>query len=189
LPPPKHRGFLAYVGSEVTFWIVAALVGGAVSSAANSRYDLSYVFGGIAALFVFIWLFRAGERAKRGPGLLYCAKCKYYCSPERIESESGMPYVEVEIQFSSTSDGGRTSPVILCELYRPHFRVVAGEMLGVQFMDGPDEPIAPGEASCATVRFVYWPNVNYDALVEGAAFDVVEGATVVGHGRVIQHLK
>jgi hypothetical protein len=85
LPPLKHTGFLAYLGSEITFWIVAAFVGGAISCALDQKYGLSYLFGGIAALFVFIVLYRAGARARRGPGLLYCERCGYYRSPGPIE--------------------------------------------------------------------------------------------------------
>ena len=89
LPPGKQTGFLAYVGAEVTFWIVAASTGAAISFAVGQSYGLSYIFGGIAACFAFIWIYRAGEKAKRGPGLFYCQKCRYYRRPERIEGEQG----------------------------------------------------------------------------------------------------
>jgi translation elongation factor EF-Tu-like GTPase len=103
---------------------------------------------------------------------------------------TGMPYVEVEVQFSSSDSGGRLTPAYLDDQgYRPHFRIGEGELLGVEFVDGPDDPVAPGNGSYATVRFSYWPGVNYDALVEGATFDIIEGPKVVGHGRVVQHLK
>jgi hypothetical protein len=88
LPPLEHTGFLAYVGSEITFWIVAASVGGAISCAVDQRYGLSTIFGGIAAFFVFILLYRAGERAKGGPGLFYCERCQYYHRSERVEGET-----------------------------------------------------------------------------------------------------
>lgn len=87
LPPSKHTGLLAYFGSEITFWIVAATVGGAISCAINEKYALSYIFGGVAAFFVFILLYRAGEKSKRGPGLYYCEVCQYYYGPERIAGE------------------------------------------------------------------------------------------------------
>ena len=89
LPPLKHRGFLAYAGGELTFWIVLALSGGALTCAANQRYVLSYTLAGGAAFFVFIWLYRARENAKPGRRLLFCAKCKYYRMPERIEEGRG----------------------------------------------------------------------------------------------------
>lgn len=57
-------------------------------------------------------------------------------------------------------------------------------MLGVQFVDGPDKVVQPGGSTYATVRFVYEPDVCYDALVVGAQFEVLEGSRVVGMGRV-----
>jgi hypothetical protein len=87
LPPLKHTGLLAYFGSEITFWIVAAAVGGAISCAVEQKYALSYIFGGVAAFFVFVLLYRAGEKSRRGPGLFYCEGCQYYYDRERIEGE------------------------------------------------------------------------------------------------------
>ena len=89
LPPIKHTGFLAYFGSEVTFWIVAASVGGAISCVVDEKYALSYIFGGIAAFFAFILLYRAGERLKSGPGIFYCEKCQYYRSPKQGQGGTG----------------------------------------------------------------------------------------------------
>jgi cytochrome c biogenesis protein CcdA len=85
----KHTGFLAYFGSEIVFWIVVASVGGAISCAVDQQYALSYIFGGVAAFFAFILLYRAGERSRRGPGLFYCERCQLYYSPERAEGEKG----------------------------------------------------------------------------------------------------
>jgi hypothetical protein len=56
--------------------------------------------------------------------------------------------------------------------------------LGVEFVDGPDGPVSPGGSTDATVRFLYEPQVSYDSLVVGAQFEVMEGARVVGTGRV-----
>ncbi len=72
--------------------------------------------------------------------------------------------------------------------YRPHFRVAGGEYLGVAFVGFPDALVQPGESSMATVVFMYEPGVDYAALVEGAQFEVLEGARVVATGRII-HLK
>ena len=55
---------------------------------------------------------------------------------------------------------------------------------GIEFIDGSDQPIAPGQGSYATVRFMYEPQISYDALVEGATFDICEGGRIVGFGRV-----
>jgi translation elongation factor EF-Tu-like GTPase len=97
---------------------------------------------------------------------------------------SDSPYAEVFVEFLPAEAGGRSRPVVLGESYRPHFRVGEGELLGVAFVDGPDDPVAPGSGCFATVRFLYAPAVNYDALKLGAEFDVFEGSRKVGAGRV-----
>jgi translation elongation factor EF-Tu-like GTPase len=99
-------------------------------------------------------------------------------------------FAEVLIEFLPTEKGGRRTPICLSTEalghYRPHFRVRNGdgEMLGVEFVDGPDDPVNPGGSTYATVRFLYEPEVCYDALVVGAQFEVLEGSRVVGIGRV-----
>jgi hypothetical protein len=57
-------------------------------------------------------------------------------------------------------------------------------MLGVAFMDGPDDPIHPGGKTFATIKSLYEPDVSYDELVEGAEFEISEGTRVLGRGRV-----
>jgi hypothetical protein len=85
-------------------------------------------------------------------------------------------FAEVWIKFLPTAEGGRRSPVCLATdalgHYRPHFRVRGGDsqMLGVEFVEGPDEPVPPGGCTYATVRFVYEPEVSYEALTVGAEF-------------------
>jgi translation elongation factor EF-Tu-like GTPase len=99
-------------------------------------------------------------------------------------------YAEVWVSFLSTEQGGRRTPVNLGEPspghYRPHFRVRGGdgEMLGVEFVDGPNDWIQPGNSAYATVRFLWEPGVSYDRLVSGTEFDVLEGSRVVGAGHV-----
>ena len=72
--------------------------------------------------------------------------------------------------------------------YMPHLRIHAadGEYLVVEFVEGPDRMIAPGDGTYATVRFMYEPQVSYDALTVGATFDICEGGRVVGSGRVMR---
>lgn len=101
-----------------------------------------------------------------------------------------MGFAEVYIVFKSTAEGGRRSSVWLnkdaeCH-YKPHLRVHGGdgEYLGVEFVDGPDRLIAPGEGTYATLQFMYETQLSYDALAVGAIFDVCEGNRVVGSGRV-----
>ena len=99
-------------------------------------------------------------------------------------------FAEVMIEFLPTEKSGRSTAVCLSAdspiHYRPHFRVRDGdgEYLGVEFVDGPDGLVLPGVSTYATVRFVYEPNVCYDALVVGAEFEVMEGGRVVGTGQV-----
>jgi hypothetical protein len=57
-------------------------------------------------------------------------------------------------------------------------------MLGVEFL-GP-EGVAPfGIPISATVRLVYDPAVSYSALQPGASIEILEGARIVGRGRVV----
>lgn len=99
-------------------------------------------------------------------------------------------FAEVLVEFLPTEKGGRWAPICLSTnssaQYRPHFRVRGGdgEYLGVEFVDGPDDPVSPGGSTYATVRFMYEPEVCYDALVAGAQFEVMEGSRIVGTGRV-----
>ena len=98
-------------------------------------------------------------------------------------------FAEVLIRLLPTEKGGRRTPICLSAhspvCYRPHFRV-RGKYLGVEFVGGPDDSIVPGGSACATVRFIYEPEVCYDALVVGAQFEVMEGSRVVGTGHVTQ---
>jgi len=94
---------------------------------------------------------------------------------------------EVELQFRTADDGGRTEAVSLGHgTYRPHFVVSQGEYLGVVVVQAPVEPVQPGGKVRVTVAFVYEPAVNYSALVQGALFEVMEGARVVAIGRVLR---
>jgi hypothetical protein len=99
-------------------------------------------------------------------------------------------YAEVWVRFLPTEEGGRRTPVALGEnapgRYRPHFRVRGGggQMLGIEFIDGPEGWVQPGDSTHAAVRFLYEPDVCYDALMVGAEFDVLEGPRIVGVGRV-----
>jgi hypothetical protein len=97
---------------------------------------------------------------------------------------------EVWIALLPTEQGGRASPICLAAVspgsYCPHLRVRGGngELLGVEFIDGPDVPLPPGSGAYATVRFLYEPRVSYEALGVRVEFEVVEGSRVVGLGRI-----
>ena len=89
LPPPKVSGFLAYFGSDVVFWVVVVLGGGAASCAVDGKFALASVLGGVAMFFSFILIYRAGENVKLGEGVHYCAKCQYYLKPEHAKGGTG----------------------------------------------------------------------------------------------------
>lgn len=93
-----------------------------------------------------------------------------------------VPGAIVDVQFLDPRVGGREKTFVAAP-YRPHFRVVDGELLGVQF-DGPETAVSPGEVVSAKVRFMYFPSVNYGALTKGAQFEVREGGRIVGVGIV-----
>jgi|GEM_PF-3791302 len=96
---------------------------------------------------------------------------------------------EVHVQFRTAEEGGRTESISLnASKYRPHLRVSCGQYLGVVFTRGPAEPVQPGGNANAMVVFVYEPNVNYEVLVVGTAFQVMEGAKVVANGHVLRRM-
>jgi hypothetical protein len=101
-------------------------------------------------------------------------------------------WAEVEIELLPAESGGRALPLNLCNddpgRYRPHLRVLGGSgaLLGVAFMDGPDDPVAPGEKTHATIKALYEPAICYSELIGGARFEILEGPHVVGHGRVLR---
>lgn len=94
--------------------------------------------------------------------------------------------IDVELTFLPEAAGGRErAPDLSVGAYRPHLRVPpSGEMLGVQFSRGAYGAIVAGATISATVRPLYGAGVPYGQLEPGVAFEVVEGARVVGLGNV-----
>jgi len=79
------------------------------------------------------------------------------------------------------------TPCLNNKKYRPHFRIFGtNEWLGVEFIEGPDEPVKPGLSTSSTVRLLYAPEVSYAELREGTKFEILEGPNVVGSGEVIR---
>lgn len=102
-------------------------------------------------------------------------------------SDSG--YTEVPITLLPTAEGGRATALSISSdtpgSYRPHLRV-KGEAArtGVALVDGPDEPLKPGASAFATVAFLYALDFSDTALTVGKEFEILEGPSVVGFGRV-----
>lgn len=97
-------------------------------------------------------------------------------------------YADVEVVFLSPEEGVRHMPPCLNNMkYRPHFRVFGTkEWLGVEFIEGPDEPVKPALSTPSTVLLLYAPEVSYTELQEGTRFEILEGPNVVGSGEVIR---
>ncbi|QDT01200.1 hypothetical protein [Adhaeretor mobilis] len=110
-----------------------------------------------------------------------------------------LPIVRAKVTFLSHDFGGRTRlPDLSSGQYMPHLviqspdvraatvvegNVIVDDYLGVRFLAGPPE-IIRDEAYDCEFELMYHPNVNYDAVQEGATFTVREGGTVIGFGTV-----
>ncbi|HEX5075639.1 MAG TPA: hypothetical protein VFW03_20680 [Gemmatimonadaceae bacterium] len=98
-------------------------------------------------------------------------------------------YVKVWIQLLPVDEGGRRTPLDLSSewpvAYRPQLRVRGGRgrLIDVEFVAGPSEPITPGAGAHATIRLANHGR-SQSELVAGVEFDVLEGARLIGHGRV-----
>ena len=109
-------------------------------------------------------------------------------------------YIEAALTFLQPSEGGR--PQLNMRLsglvYRPHIvigdpaqreavvgpgHVLLETYLGVAFSSGP-EHVVPNIPCNVQMVLLYWPAVNYDSVVQGAAFTLREGGRVVGFGEV-----
>ena len=100
-------------------------------------------------------------------------------------------HIQVWIQMLSPDEGGRRSPVFLGAAsggrgYCPHVRICGGdgEYLGVEFLDGGEEPLHPGDSRDATAKLMYEPRVDYSSLTINSEFEIIEGGKIVGVGRV-----
>ncbi len=91
--------------------------------------------------------------------------------------------MEVCLEFLSTDEGGRATPVR--SGYRPLLRFAsAGELYGmVEVVFLVDEWVEPGGSASARIRLAA-PEV-LPALEAGDEFEVLEGLRVVARGRVI----
>jgi len=97
-----------------------------------------------------------------------------------------MPGAKVLVEFVGADVGGRESAAHLAESYSPHLRVGSGEYLGVAFAEIAGSSARDGRCVSAEVNFVYAPTVDYGDLAVGAQFQILEGARIVGVGRVVE---
>ena len=100
-------------------------------------------------------------------------------------------YLRIWIDLTATEDGGRTTPLDLSSewpvVYQPRLRVRGGcgALLPVEFVAGPPDPVRPGSGAFATIRLPDPPDSAHGELAADVEFDLIEGARIVGHGRVV----
>lgn len=108
------------------------------------------------------------------------------------------PTASVTVTFLSAENGGRkTMPNFNAKpFYRPHIVVQdptirhatyddAGmgneHYMGIEFVAGPDDAEFDVPLPC-TLRFTYFPRVDYSTAIDGETFTVREGGRVVAYG-------
>jgi hypothetical protein len=88
ISPGFGRGVLAWIGSEVTFWIVLILVGGAAACFGSDQHLFAAVLGAVAGAIVFVKVlgmrFEQGTTSEPEP-LFYCRRCQRYFKPASLE--------------------------------------------------------------------------------------------------------
>jgi len=113
-----------------------------------------------------------------------------------------VPIVKACVTFLTREEGGRATPAIGSETYRPHVvvgdpnrrvaitanndRTIVEEYLGVRFTGTDNDILTPGRPHDVALELCYFPSVDYTALKTGAEFTIREGGKVVGFGRVIE---
>lgn len=102
-----------------------------------------------------------------------------------------LPYEEGgRAQVPVFDDGGRYMPHLVVQA--PNVRnavvvdgnVIVEDYLPVAFVSGPSGYVA-GKCGRFAVELMYYPEIGYEALEEGATFTIREGAKVIGFGAVI----
>ncbi|WP_409274561.1 hypothetical protein V1499_05885 [Neobacillus sp. SCS-31] len=111
-----------------------------------------------------------------------------------IEDIVKKPWLDVVVEFLSSEEGGNNLISLGNYLYgdrfvngyRPHFRIKGEtEYLGIMFKSGPEGLVKPNEKINAQVWLNYYPGISYEKLMNGAEFEIMEGARIVGTGNVI----
>src|SRR5687768_10688366 len=112
------------------------------------------------------------------------------------------PTVKASVTFLTREEGGRSTPAIGSETYRPHVvvgdpaqrvaitsndgRTIVEEYLGVRFTGADNYILIPGRPHDVSLELCYFPSVDYTALKAGAEFTIREGGQIVGYGHVIE---
>ena len=111
---------------------------------------------------------------------------------------SQLPKVGATLTVLSESEGGRSSPIFDQSLYRPHIVIgdphqraaIVGpdgncteDYLGIIFF-GDGRPLVSGRVHEVQFALMYYPRVDYSAVVMGATFTVREGGRVVAFGEI-----
>lgn len=92
------------------------------------------------------------------------------------------PTITADIEFFPADRGGRRQPVDpLAGTYMPHVVVQGENYLGVRFVAGPAD-----RRGRYTLELMYYGDVDYSPLREGARFTIREGPNVVGEGVVVR---
>lgn len=94
---------------------------------------------------------------------------------------SAKPEVDVQAEFFNCFRKRKDQQSIIN--YKPHLLLEkCGEYLGVQFIKCFD---FQGDKMSCTVSLLYYPEVNYDRLIPGQKFDIMEGPKAIGKGVVL----
>lgn len=94
--------------------------------------------------------------------------------------------IVVRLRMNLEIEGGRHAP--FTEEYCPHLVVAnPGDWLAVRVVQC-NAPVHPGQEAIVTFSLMYYPGIDYSALIPGATFEVREGSRVVGTGKVLELL-
>jgi len=91
-------------------------------------------------------------------------------------------HIEASIYFLTPEEGGRTSPVR--SGYRPQFYYEGQDWDAIHDYPGHDE-VKPGSTVITLLSFLT-PEQHRDRVKPGLAFELREGAKVIGKGTVLR---
>ena len=92
--------------------------------------------------------------------------------------------IEVEIAFVSTSEGGRTQPIL--SGYRPQFSYDGHDWDAIHHYPGREQ-VLPGETVHAFLTFLS-PEYHTGRIFPGMLFDIKEGHRIIGRGHILRIL-